>query len=163
MTLRRWNYEVFQYVHLLMYPLFALLAMHGTARLCKLGSHHTADGLNVNPVAYPMLGFWLVGPVVLVLAERLTRAVRSFAPHPARLEALDDGTIVVTAEKPSHLTWRASAGQYVGQVRRSRLEPLMTRFAGVFTSPSHLPVPMAPFHRQCLHQGSFASPHKGQW
>ena len=31
--LRRWNYQLFQYVHLLMYPMFAVLAMHGTARL----------------------------------------------------------------------------------------------------------------------------------
>jgi predicted ferric reductase len=29
------------------------------------------------------------------------------------LEALDDGTVVITAEKPENLVWRATAGQYV--------------------------------------------------
>lgn len=61
-----------------------------------------------------MLGYWLVFPVVLVLCERAYRVYLTFFNHyNARLEALDDGTVVITAEKPDDKSWHAHAGQYV--------------------------------------------------
>lgn len=61
-----------------------------------------------------MLGYWLVFPVVCVFLERTRRFYLTFlGHHPARLEALDDGTVVITAEKPEGQKWRARAGQYV--------------------------------------------------
>lgn len=61
-----------------------------------------------------MMGFWLILPVCLVLIERSTRGYLSFfGHHNARMEALDDGTVVITAEKPEGKHWRAKAGQYV--------------------------------------------------
>ena len=59
------------------------------------------------------MGYWIVFPVLLVLAERVNRFVQSFVSHPARLEALDDGTVVIIVEKPEGQKWRARAGQYV--------------------------------------------------
>lgn len=65
-------------------------------------------------VQAPMLGYWLVFPVVCVMLERTYRLYLTFfGHHPARLEALDDGTVVITAEKPEGHKWRARAGQYV--------------------------------------------------
>lgn len=61
-----------------------------------------------------MFGYWLVFPVICVLLERTHRFYLTFlGHHPARLEALDDGTVVITAEKPEGQKWRAKAGQYV--------------------------------------------------
>jgi hypothetical protein len=61
-----------------------------------------------------MLGYWLAFPVICVLLERSRRLYLTFfGHHHARLEALDDGTVVITAEKPEGQKWRARAGQYV--------------------------------------------------
>ena len=70
--------------------------------------------LTCHTVQFPMMGFWLIIPVILVLVERSTRGYLSFfGHHNARLEALDDGTVVITAEKPDGKVWHAKAGQYV--------------------------------------------------
>lgn len=97
-----------------------MLAIHGTSRLreCQL-FRRTFNGhrLTSSPhftVQAPMLGYWLVFPVVCVFLERTRRFYLTFlGHHPARLEALDDGTVVITAEKPEGQKWRARAGQYV--------------------------------------------------
>lgn len=63
-----------------------------------------------------MMGFWLVIPVLLVLCERIHRGYLAFFGHyKAIVEALDNGTVVITAEKPEGNDWRAKAGQYVSQ------------------------------------------------
>lgn len=61
-----------------------------------------------------MMGYWIVFPVLLVLAERFNRLIQSFISHPARLEALDNGTVIIVVEKPEGQIWGAPAGQYVG-------------------------------------------------
>lgn len=61
-----------------------------------------------------MLGYWLIFPVICVLCERSYRLYLTFFNHyEARLEALDDGTVVITAQKADGKKWRARAGQYV--------------------------------------------------
>ncbi|KAK0548917.1 hypothetical protein OC861_002398 [Tilletia horrida] len=96
-AVRRWNFEVFQVGHLLMFPMVGFLAAHGTAKLLQS----------------PMLGYWLVFPTLVVLLERLHRLYRSLRPIQARLEVLDDDTVCVTARHPRGKDWRYSAGQYI--------------------------------------------------
>lgn len=61
-----------------------------------------------------MLGYWISFPVICVLLERTRRFYLTFfGHHPARLEALDDGTVVITAEKPEGTRWNARTGQFV--------------------------------------------------
>ncbi|CAD6923275.1 unnamed protein product [Tilletia controversa] len=96
-AVRRWNYEVFQLGHLLMFPMVGFLAAHGTAKILQ----------------GPMLGYWLVFPTIAVLLERLHRVYRSLRPIQARLEVLDDDTVCVTAKHPRGKDWRYSAGQYI--------------------------------------------------
>lgn len=61
-----------------------------------------------------MLGYWLAFPVVCVLVERLRRLYLTFCGHHlARLQALDDGTVVITAERKNGRNWQAQAGQFV--------------------------------------------------
>jgi predicted ferric reductase len=95
-VVRRKSYEIFQLAHLLMFPLFGFLAAHGTAKLLQA----------------PMLGYWLVAPVLLVIAERSLRVIRGFRPVPARIKRLDDDTVALTCQKPGG-DWRFEAGQYV--------------------------------------------------
>lgn len=75
-----------------------------------------------------MLGYWLAFPVILVAVERSLRLIRTFAMHhPAKLEPLDDSTLVVTVDKPEGSKWHAHAGQYiylqVPQVSRFQWHP----------------------------------------
>ena len=96
--IRKRNYELFQASHLLMFPLIGLLTAHGTARLLQ----------------YPMLGFWLLLPTVLVLAERLHRAFRSyFFRTPASIKILDGETVTITCHERKGRPWRYTAGQYI--------------------------------------------------
>lgn len=61
-----------------------------------------------------MLGYWLIVPVICVLAERLRRIYLTFfAQYSAKLEALNDGITCITLEKPEGHSWGAKAGQYV--------------------------------------------------
>lgn len=94
---RKWSYELFQGGHLLMFPMIGLLSAHGTAKLLQ----------------FPMLGFWLVGPALLVIGERLHRVYRGFIKLPATCEELDKDTMTITCRKPGGKPWRYSAGQYV--------------------------------------------------
>jgi respiratory burst oxidase len=94
---RKRNYEVFQASHFLMFPLIALLCAHGTARLLQ----------------YPMLGFWLAPPAVLVLLERGHRIYRGFVRIPASIKALDKETVAITCHNRHGKPWRYTAGQYI--------------------------------------------------
>ncbi|QIX01865.1 hypothetical protein AMS68_007382 [Peltaster fructicola] len=97
-AVRRWSYELFQLGHLLMFPIFGLLAAHGTAQI--LGQ-------------YPMLGFWLIVLVVLVIMERCQRIIRGFIRVDAKLTVLDDETVTLICFKSGGKPWRYAAGQYV--------------------------------------------------
>ncbi|PSN75378.1 hypothetical protein BS50DRAFT_38972 [Corynespora cassiicola Philippines] len=94
---RKWNYEVFQLGHLLMFPIIALMIVHGTAGLFQ----------------WPMFGYWLAFPTLLVIIERTWRLVLGFCPIYADLEILDDETVAITANIPSKRLWDYKAGQYI--------------------------------------------------
>ncbi|CAN8095258.1 unnamed protein product [Discula destructiva] len=94
---RKWNYEVFQLGHLLMFPIIALLMAHGTAGLLQ----------------WPMFGYWLAFPTLLILIERVTRVGLGFHRIPARLKVLDSETVEIKATIPSERIWKYHAGQYV--------------------------------------------------
>ncbi|TEA18700.1 Superoxide-generating NADPH oxidase heavy chain subunit A [Colletotrichum sidae] len=94
---RRWNYEVFQLSHLLMYPIIGLMMAHGTAGLLQ----------------WPMFGYFLAFPTLLVLVERLVRIGTGFHRISATLKVLDGETVEITATIPSERIWRYQAGQYV--------------------------------------------------
>jgi dual oxidase len=94
---RKWSYEVFQLGHLLMFPIIGLMMAHGTAGLLQ----------------FPMFGYWLAVPALLVILERGWRLVLSFRSIDAELKLLDNDTVVVTAEVPKTRPWDYKAGQYV--------------------------------------------------
>ena len=95
--IRRWNYEVFQLGHLLMYPIIGLLMAHGTVALLQV----------------PMLGYWLAFPTLMVIVERVTRVLIGFRHIPATLTVLDDDTLEVIATIPHTRFWDYKAGQYI--------------------------------------------------
>lgn len=94
---RKWSYQVFQLGHLLMFPMIAMLMLHGTLALLQ----------------YPVLGLVLAFPTLMVVLERGTRILLSFHKVPASLEVLDEDTICITATIPRLRLWRYKAGQYV--------------------------------------------------
>jgi hypothetical protein len=94
---RRYSYEVFQLGHLLMFPMFGLLFAHGATQLLQ----------------YPMLGYWLALPCLLVIFERCHRVYRGFLRVPATLKLLDNDTVTLICRNPSSKPWRYSAGQFV--------------------------------------------------
>ena len=96
-VVRRWSFEVFQLGHLLMFPIMGLLAAHGTAQLLQ----------------FPMLGYWIAFPALLVLIERILRVVQGFNRIPAKLKVLDADTVCVIASIPKYRPWPYKAGQYV--------------------------------------------------
>lgn len=96
-VVRKWNYEVFQLGHLLMFPIIGLMMAHGTAALLQ----------------WPMFGYWLAFPTLLVLVERVTRFAVGFHRIPATLTVLDSETVEVKATIPSERLWKYQAGQYV--------------------------------------------------
>lgn len=95
--IRKWSYEVFQLGHLLMFLIIGLLMAHGTKGLLQ----------------FPMFGYWLAFPTLLVVAERVTRFLLGFFPLMADLEILDDETVAITCNIPKFRFWPYKAGQYV--------------------------------------------------
>ncbi|KAH7396248.1 FAD-binding domain-containing protein [Pyrenochaeta sp. MPI-SDFR-AT-0127] len=95
--IRKWSYEVFQLGHLLMFPIIGLMMAHGTAGLLQ----------------WPMFGYWLAFPTLLVIFERFWRLFLGFRPIVADLELLDDETVAITVEVPHRRPWDYKAGQYV--------------------------------------------------
>ncbi|KAG9604407.1 hypothetical protein KCU86_g584, partial [Aureobasidium melanogenum] len=94
---RRRLYEVFQLGHLLMFPIFALLMVHGT----------------VGYLQWPMMGYFLAFPVLLVLIERIVRTCNGFSPLSAYLEVLDKETVCITVMMSGSRNFDYRAGQYV--------------------------------------------------
>jgi hypothetical protein len=94
---RKWNYEVFQLGHLLMFPIIGLMCAHGTAGLLQ----------------WPMFGYWLAFPSLLVIFERTQRTILGFFPTTADLELLDEETVAITTSLPKYRFWPYKAGQYV--------------------------------------------------
>ncbi|OMP86160.1 Superoxide-generating NADPH oxidase heavy chain subunit A [Diplodia seriata] len=96
-AVRRWNYDVFQLSHLLMYPIIGLLMAHGTASLLQ----------------WPMLGYFLAFPTLLILVERVTRVTAGFLHIPATIKILDGETVEIKAKVPAERIWKYRAGKYV--------------------------------------------------
>lgn len=96
-AVRRRSYELFQMVHLLMYPFIGLLMCHGAARMLQ----------------YPVMGFALILPTVMIVLERFTRLVRGIWTQPAFITIVDKDTVKVTCRIPSTCMWPYEAGQYV--------------------------------------------------
>lgn len=94
---RRWNYEVFQLGHLLMFPIIGLMMAHGTAALFQ----------------WPMFGYFLAFPTLMVLIERITRICLGFHRIRATLKVLDADTVEISAVIPSERLWKYRAGQYI--------------------------------------------------
>jgi dual oxidase len=95
---RKWSYEAFQLGHLLMFPIIGLLCSHGLAGLLQ----------------WPMFGYWLAFPTLLVLCERSWRIILTFCFHiQADLKLLDEETVAITANIPKTRLWKYRAGQYV--------------------------------------------------
>lgn len=95
--LRNNSYEIFQLGHLLMFPMIAMLCVHGTAMLLQ----------------HPMLGYWLAFPTLLVLFERVWRFLRGFMRVPARVKVLDTDAVLLTCKHPKGHDWKYNAGQYI--------------------------------------------------
>lgn len=91
------SYEIFQIGHLLMFPFIGLVMAHGSQALLQ----------------FPVLGILLAFPTLLVLFERAVRVFSAFHKIPARLEVLDEETVVITCTIPQRRAWNYEAGQYV--------------------------------------------------
>jgi dual oxidase len=94
---RRRSYEIFQLVHLLMFPMIGLLIAHGLDALLQ----------------FPMLGYWLAFPTLLVTIERVYRFGLGFYHIPAKMDILDGETVCITVTLPKCRIWRYRAGQYI--------------------------------------------------
>ncbi|KAL8884418.1 MAG: hypothetical protein Q9192_006853 [Flavoplaca navasiana] len=94
---RQWSYEVFQLAHLLMFPMIAMLIVHGTRGIFQ----------------WPMLGYFLAFPTLLVLVERVRRVLLGFKRIPARLVVLDEETVEITMSIPKTHWFPYQAGQYI--------------------------------------------------
>ncbi|KLT40571.1 hypothetical protein CC85DRAFT_287297 [Cutaneotrichosporon oleaginosum] len=94
---RRKSYEVFQLGHLLMYPIIGCLMAHGTQAILQ----------------WPMLGYFLAFPTLLVLTERATRLVRGFLPIKATIRILDSETVSIKAEIPQSRLFPYQPGHYI--------------------------------------------------
>lgn len=94
---RKWNYEVFQLGHTLMFPIIGLMMAHGTAHLLQ----------------WPMFGYFLAFPTLLVVIERGVRVCLGFHHIKATLKVLDGETVEITAMIPSERLWKYKAGQYI--------------------------------------------------
>ena len=96
-SVRRFNYEVFQLGHLLMFPIIGLLMAHGTAHLLQ----------------FPMLGYFLAFPTLLIVIERATRVAIGFRRISAQIQLLDEQTLELQVTIPPARIWTYQAGQYV--------------------------------------------------
>lgn len=94
---RRKKFEIFQLVHLLMYPIIGCLMAHGTLEILQ----------------WPMLGYFLAFPTLLVLCERVTRVFRGFRGLKATIRILDSETVMIRAEIPKSRFFPYQAGHYL--------------------------------------------------
>ena len=88
---------MFQYTHLLIWPFVGLLLAHGSGAL-------------IEP---PVLGYWLIVPMLCVLWDRIPRTALMFRPiKGATFEAIEDSTVMVTIPESS-VDWTYKPGQYI--------------------------------------------------
>ena len=96
-SVRRSRFQLFQYTHLLMWPFIALLLVHGTGQL----------------IARPVLGYWLIVPMLAVLWDRGMRCVNMLRPVAGcTFRVVQDKTLVVSIPQSS-VGWSYKPGQYI--------------------------------------------------
>lgn len=93
---RRNYYEIFRCVHFLVYPLIALLCVHGSSSLLQR----------------PLIGYWIALPMLVVVYEELHRIADRASPVQATISVMDDVVKVVCFE-PHGKEWRIMPGQYI--------------------------------------------------
>lgn len=93
---RRNYYEIFRWVHFLVYPLIALLCVHGSSSLLQP----------------PLIGYWIALPMLLVLYEKFHRIADRTSSVQATISVMDDVVKVVCFE-PHGKQWRIKPGQYI--------------------------------------------------
>lgn len=94
-VIRRNHFELFQTIHLLVYPFIGLLMAHGTRGWIQA----------------PMLGYWLAGPTLLLLAERAVRLYRYFVViHVEVIPQQADVVMLILRRKHG---WNIQPGQYI--------------------------------------------------
>jgi len=95
---RRWSFELFQYSHLLIYPMICLLMFHGAGNLLQ----------------YPLLGFVLALPTTLVLFERMSRLLRIFKGQVAEVQPANNDVMQLSfPQTKTSRWWSYKVGQYV--------------------------------------------------
>jgi hypothetical protein len=80
-----------------MFPIIGLMMAHGAAALFQ----------------WPMFGYFLAFPTLLVIIERFTRFCLGFHRIKATLRVLDADTVEIAAVIPSERLWKYHAGQYI--------------------------------------------------
>lgn len=93
---RRNFYEIFRWVHFLVYPLIALLCVHGSSSLLQR----------------PLIGYWIALPMMLVLYEKFHRIADRTSSVQATISVTDDVVKVVCFE-PHGKQWCIRPGQYI--------------------------------------------------
>jgi dual oxidase len=95
---RKRSFEAFQIVHLLIFPMLVLLALHGTDALLQ----------------YPALGFVLAGPLTVILCEKFVRASQLLQSRVARIKPIGNDCVEVTIFAPGGKQRRFyRPGQYI--------------------------------------------------
>lgn len=95
---RRKSFETFQIVHLLIFPMLSLLAIHGSAALLQS----------------PALGYVLAFPATIVLLEKLARGYQLFKCQIARISNISDSSVKVVIFPRQRKTLRFyRPGQYI--------------------------------------------------
>lgn len=95
---RRWSFELFQYSHLLIYPMIILLMFHGAGHLLQ----------------YPLLGFVLALPTALVFLERISRLFRICKGMIANVQPANGDVMKLSfPETKNSRWWPYKIGQYV--------------------------------------------------
>ncbi|UZJ51195.1 hypothetical protein CBS101457_000515 [Exobasidium rhododendri] len=95
--IRKRFFEIFQLSHLLMYPLFGLLLLHGSSAILRA----------------PMLGWWLLVPIALVLTEKLHRIVRAFIPVQTSVIQAEADLVALKIHVGRDATYKYRAGQHI--------------------------------------------------
>ena len=96
-SVRRSRFQLFQYTHLLIWPFIALLLVHGTGDL----------------IQSPVLGYWLIVPMLAVLWDRVPRTVSMFRIKPGcSFRVIEDSTVVLSIPQ-SAVSWTYKPGQYI--------------------------------------------------
>ncbi|KAK5955294.1 hypothetical protein OHC33_003976 [Knufia fluminis] len=95
---RRWSFELFQYSHLLIYPMIFLLMLHGAGNLLQ----------------YPALGFVLALPTSLILLEKMSRLLRICKGQIAEVQPANNDVMQLSfPQTKASRWWSYKVGQYV--------------------------------------------------